>query len=114
VFAHLDGVVFENRIGAGIQFFRFDFDGGEPLNGGSNTSFILVEAALGLNPSRDLLVEAGYVQRPDTLVGTLSEAFGLFFFKLTYAVSTRVDLFVDTRFGEGFQLFSGTSFYFRR
>jgi hypothetical protein len=111
-FAHLDGIVYATRIGFGAQLFRFDFDGAGPLNGDSVVSMWLVETSLSMNVADSLLLEVGYAQRPDTLVGNASTGVGSFFGKLTWAFSRAFDLELAAQVGRGVDVFAGTAYHF--
>jgi hypothetical protein len=111
-FAHLDGIVYANRLGFGAQLFRFDFDGAGPLNGDSVVSMWVVETSLSMNVADPLLLEVGYAQRPDTLVGNVSAGVGSFFGRVTWAFARAFDLELAAHVGRGIDVFAGTAFHF--
>ena len=114
VFAHLDGIVYQSRLGFGTQLLRFGFDGSSPLNADNTVGSLVIEANMNARLTPSLLLDVGYVQRPDTLVGKLSRSIGAFFATLSYDLPARFELYVDGRIGKGFQLVSGVSYYLYR
>lgn len=111
IFPHLDGLVFKNTLGAGTQRHIFDFDSDGPVTA---TSFLVIETSLAVNPVSGLFAEIGYLERPDMLVGNISQSVGSFFATLSYALTDRLELFVDGRLGSGFQINSGAEYTFIR
>jgi len=70
IFPHLDGLVFRNEVGGGSQRYIFDYD---PSDAVTATEFPLISTSLASNPFGDLFFEVGYLDRPDTLVGHVSQ-----------------------------------------
>ena len=111
IFPHLDGLIFKNELGAGTQRHIFDFDPDAPVTA---TNFLVVKTSLAVNPLGGFFAEFGYLERPDTLVGNISQSIGSFFATLSYALTDRLTLFVDGRLGNGFQTCSGAQYTFVR
>lgn len=107
IFPHLDGLVFRNEVGGGSQRYTFDFDSSDAVTA---TEFPLVSTSLGSNLFGDLFAEVGYLDRPDALVGHVSQSVGSFFGTLSYAITDRLSLFVDGRLGHGFRIQTGAEF----
>jgi hypothetical protein len=115
VFAHLDGVIYRNRIGFGTQLIRFDFDESSgPLAPDNVSNLMVAEASMSANATENFLIEIGYLDRPDALLTNVSSSVAAFFATLTLVVSERFDVYVDGRLGDGFQLFTGTTVYLSR
>lgn len=111
VFPHLDGLVFRNTLGAGTQRHRFSFNPDGPVTA---TNFLVLETALAATPTAGLLVEVGYQERPDEVIGGVSQGIGAFFAMLSYAVSDRSDLYLSGAVGHGLQMTAGTVVYLVR
>ena len=111
IFPHLDGLIFRNELGAGTQRHSFDFDPDAPVTA---TNFLVIETSLAVNPASGFFAEVGYMERPDTLVGNMSQSVGSFFATLSYALTDGLTLFVNGRLGNGFQTCSGVEYTFVR
>ncbi|MCA9563211.1 MAG: hypothetical protein KC561_06970 [Myxococcales bacterium] len=110
-FNHMDGLLIRAFVGGGAQFFSFDF----PDAGDSNPNSLLsTGVSMGTNPTERFMFEVGYIERPDALVGHISQNVGSFFATLTFAPSSNIDIYLDARAGRGTQLFAGTVFYLFR
>jgi hypothetical protein len=108
IFPHLDNLNFYGEVGAGTQIYHFDFNTEVSPSG---TSFLIVETGFGARPIPPLLLEFGYIERPDRLIGKLSQTVGSFFATIEYSVNPSLDLFVTGEAGNGVQLSVGSQFY---
>lgn len=110
LFAHLDGLVYQNRLGFGTQLYRFRFDRSAPLNANNTVGLLLVQANLNARILDNLVLDLGYIQRPDSLVANLSHTVGSFFATMTYELPARLEWFLAGQAGSGFQVISGLAF----
>ncbi len=111
LFEHIRGLVWELRLGAGVEAFHHQAQNHRLFLRRNIRVMLPVQTSITMNLNRGVNVEVGYRHRPDDLVGTLTRYGGTLSQQLTVLPVRQLEIAIRLEEGAYFRLWVGLRYY---